>query len=324
VANIVTEIESMLQNGVAFFRFSSSATPPVHGRRIASAILARGLTIRYSMFVRAANATEDMFTAYRLMIRAGLRAVFMGGETGHDLVNRDIMNKGATRKNIIDTAATIRLAAEAEGLPCRVGLALIYPCPLPAGVSLEEVFKANVELIDETLPDTVVVNPPGPIPGTRWFNSASEFGFQFADGAENFAKRLMRYEYSIYKPAELWEDMGFTLQGMNALALLRETGKLRAYAASIGIPTDISDEYLMMTEAIGLRSKLDMMKFKRDTLTDIISGGTEYTSAFAAAINEVGRRLAASNVIADSSENRGEKVVNFSALGRRMAGAKTR
>lgn len=296
VADIVREIESMLHSGVAFFRFSSSATPPVHGRRIASAILAKEMNIRYSMFIRAANADEDLFTAYRIMIRAGLRAVFMGGETGHDAVNRDIMNKGATRKNIIDTIAAIRLAADAEGLPCRVGLSLIYPCPVPSGITLEEVYQANVALIDATLPDTVIVNPPGPFPGTKWFSEADRFGFGFTGSGEEFARKLMRYEYSNYKPAELWQSFGFTLQGMDGLALLKETGRLRAYVAGIGIPSDISDEYLMMTEAIGLRSRLDMMRFKRDTLIDIISGGTEYTRQIAAAVNEVGRCLAASSL----------------------------
>ncbi|WP_425058775.1 hypothetical protein SCACP_34310 [Sporomusa carbonis] len=294
VADIIAEIETMLRRGIAFFRFSSSETTVEHGRNIAEAILARGLNVRYSMFIRAAaRIGPDILEAYQLMIRAGLRAVFMGGETGHDGVNQIIMNKGVVKKDIVNTIATIRLASDAAGLPCRVGLSLIYPCPLPPGVELAEVFQANAALIDETLPDTVIVNPPGPFPETRWYNNAEKFGFHFSEGAEKFAQRLMGYEYSIYKPVELWKDMGFALGGMDAKALLKETGKLRAYAASIGIPTDISDEYLMMTEAIGLRSKLDLVRFKQKTLLDIISGSTDYTREIAAAINAASRRMAA-------------------------------
>lgn len=88
----------MPQRGVAFFRFSASETPVEHGRKIAEAILAHGLNIRYSMFVRATKVTEETLAAYRIMIQAGLRAVFMGGETGHDGVNRDIMNKGVEKR----------------------------------------------------------------------------------------------------------------------------------------------------------------------------------------------------------------------------------
>ncbi len=316
-AAIVDEIEVMLRRGIAFFRFSSSETTLAHGRRIAEAILARGLNVRFSMFVRAAKPTAQTFEAYRLMIRAGLRAVFMGGETGHDGVNKVVMNKGVGRKEIIDSIATIRLASDAAGAPCRVGLALIYPCPLPDDVTLDEVFRADMALIDETLPDSVVVNPPGPFPATRWFEEAERFGFEFADGPEGLARHMMRYEYSIYKPAELWPDIGFTLQGKNVPALLKETGRLRAYAAGIGIPTDISDEYLMMTEAIGLISRLDMMMFKRETLLDIISGGTGCTREIAAAINAASRRLAATNTKASRRRRtaKGDPVRGLAATG---------
>ena len=302
VEDIIEEIETMVRRGVSFFRFSSSETPLQHGRTIAEAIVQQGINIRFSMFARAIRPDKEALEAYRLMIRAGLRAVFMGGETGHDLVNRQIMNKGVEKKNIVDTIATIRLASDAAGLPCRIGLALIYPCPVPEGVSLEDVYKSNVALIDETLPDTVIVNPPGPMPGTRWFDEAEKFGFSFNAGADNFKHNIMRYEYSMFKPPELWQDIGFSLQGMDIKQLLKETGRLRAYAASIGIPTDISDEYLMMTEAIGLRSKLDMLGFKQQTLLDIVSGSTEYTRRIAAAINAASRELAEANIKAISLE----------------------
>jgi len=316
VEDIIAEMETMLRRGIAFFRFSSSETTPAHGRKIAEAILARGLDIRFSMFIRAARPNAEVMEAYRIMIRAGLRAVFMGGETGHDGVNREIMNKGVERRDIIETIATIRLAADAAAAPCRVGLSLIYPCPLPAGVTLEEVYQANLELIDATLPDTVIVNPPGPFPATRWFDDADKFGFSFAQGSEAFARKFMQYEYSIYKPAELWEDMGFSLHDMKATALIKETGRLRAYAASLGIPTDISDEYLMMTEAIGIRSKLDLMVFKQQSLLDIICGGSDYTRRISAAINAASRQLAASNAVT-VSRRRGRNKIN---VARRVIG----
>jgi len=295
VMDIIAEIKTMLGYGIAFFRFSSSETTLAQGRKVAAAILASGLSIRFSMFVRATRPTKATLETYRLLIRAGLRAVFMGGETGHDVVNREIMNKGVVRQDIIDTIATIRLAADAEQQSCRVGLSLIYPCPLPADVGLEEVYQANVTLIDETLPDTVIVNPPGPFPETRWFEEAERFGISFKDGPSAFVRKLMQYEYSIYKPAELWPDIGCLLQGKEAKYLLKETGRLRAYAAGIGIPTDISDEYLMMTDAIGLSSRRDLLEFKRNSLLDIISGSAGYTREIAAAINEASRRLAAAN-----------------------------
>ncbi len=296
VEDIITEIKTMLQQGISFFRFSSSETPMIHGRKIAEAILTHNLNIRFSMFVRAASVSEETLSTYRLLIQAGLRAVFMGGETGHDGVNREIMNKGVERKDIINTIATIRLASDAVRLPCRIGLSLIYPCPLPPGIAMDEVFQANTALIDESLPDTVIVNPPGPFPETNWYKEADKFGFRFSDGAATFTQRFMEYEYSIYKPVEFWDDLGSSLNNMESKSVLKETGKLRAYAASLGIPTDISDEYLMMTEAIGLQSKLDLVRFKQKTLLDIISGSTDYTREITASINAASRQLASTYI----------------------------
>ncbi|SDD86861.1 hypothetical protein [Sporomusa acidovorans] len=284
-AAIVAEMETMLKRGIAFFRFSSSATTIEHGRNIAEAILARGLTIRYSMSIRAGKPTQATLDAYRLMIQSGLRAVFMGGETGHD----------EDKRLIVGTVATIRLAADAAGLPCRIGLSLIYPCPLPAGTGADEVYKANVTLIDETLPDTVIVTPPGPLPATNWYNHSEKYGCTFAAGAAAFTQNFMGYKYSVYQPAERWNDTGFALGSMDGRAWLKETGKLRAYAAHLGIPTDIAAEYLMMTEAIGLTSKAELMLFKQRTLIDIISGSTDYTRSIAAAINKASREIAATN-----------------------------
>lgn len=279
---ITDEMAEMAGSGVNFFRFSSSETPPYQGKRIAESILARKLDVRYSMFARPVKITPDIYEAYRLLIRSGLRAVFMGGETGHDLINDRVMNKGVTRKEIVDTISTIRLAANAEGLPCKIGLSLIYPCPVVDGVTLEDVYQANIKLIHETVPDTVIVNPPVPFPDTRWYDNAVQFGFKIH---ETFAQSFMSYEYSVYKPAELWSDMGYSLQDMTCETILNETGKLRSYAARLGIATDISDEYLMMSDAIGLYTTDDLIKFKKESLLDIMSGTSTYTKMITTKIN---------------------------------------
>ncbi len=160
VAEIKDEITAMTSRGIAFFRFSSSETPLDHGRAIAGMILDNNLKINYSMFARPVKVAEHVYEGYRLMIRSGLRAVFLGGETGHDTINDKIMNKGVVRKDVIDTIQCIKLAAVAEGASCQVVLSMIYPCPVVEGVTLEEVFAENVNMIKEANPDAVIVNPP--------------------------------------------------------------------------------------------------------------------------------------------------------------------
>jgi hypothetical protein len=294
VDEIIAEMKAMTQYGIGFFRFSSSETPLYHGKEIAQAILNEGLTVNYSMFKRPEKVvSQATYEAYRIMIKSGLRAVFMGGETGHDLVNEVVMNKGVCRKDIVNTIHCIKLAAEKAGASCRIGLSLIYPSPIIAGITLQDVYQENMSLIQETLPDTVIVNPPIVFPATKWFDNAEQFGFTIG---QDFVHNLMRYEYSIYKPAELWDKLNYTLNGMSNLELLKETGKLRQAVADMGIPTDISDEYLMMTEAIGYKSKLDLLQFKRDSLLDIMTGTASYAREMAEKINGQSRCIASQNI----------------------------
>lgn len=289
VQEIVKEFEMMNRQGIGFFRFSSSETPVEHGKNIAQAILEKGLTVNYSMFVRAVKVTPEVYDAYCLLIQSGLRAVFMGGETGHDLINEKVMNKGIGKKEIVDTINCIRLAATAVGKSCRIGLSLIYPTPVIDGVTLQDVFEENMRLIQETLPDTVIVNPPAVFPQTNWMNNADAFGFSIAP---DFVYNLMQYEYSTYKPVELWGNLGFSLQGKTTPEIIKETGRLRTAIAAMGIPTDISDECLMMTEAIGYTTKADLLQFKNDSLQDIMSGSNRYMREVIEKINTQGRRMA--------------------------------
>jgi radical SAM superfamily enzyme YgiQ (UPF0313 family) len=285
---IITEIKEMVRKGIVFFRFSSPDTPLPHGRRIAEAILDSGLWVRYSMFTRSTEVTEERFDAYRTMISSGLRVVFTGGETGHDLVNERVMNKGTTRQEIIDTIGAIRKAARSVGERCMVGLSLIYPCPLPEGVTLDQVFGADLSLIKETKPDTVIINPPVAFPETAWFEEPRRFGFIFG---RDFASALMKYEYASCKPPELWPKIDISLQGLGMEAILSETGRLRREVAALGIPTEIADEDLMVADAVGIVTRKDLLEFKRESLVDIISGSVAYSRKI---INKINRRGSAS------------------------------
>ncbi|SDD46864.1 hypothetical protein SPACI_025940 [Sporomusa acidovorans DSM 3132] len=293
VQEIVKEFELMSRQGIGFFRFSSSETPVEHGRNIAQAILEKGLTVNYSMFVRGVKVTPEVYDAYCLLIQSGLRAVFMGGETGHDLINEKVMNKGIHQKELVDTINCIRLAATAVGKSCRIGLSLIYPTPVVDGVTLQDVFEENIRLIQATVPDTVIVNPPAVFPETNWMNNAVAFGFSIAP---DFVYNLMQYEYSTYKPVELWGNLGFALQGKTTPELIKETGRLRSAITAMGIPTDISDECLMMTEATGYTTKADLLQFKNESLQDIMSGSNRYMREVIEKINAQGRRMANSKL----------------------------
>ncbi|MCQ9207689.1 MAG: radical SAM protein, partial [Omnitrophica bacterium] len=162
VEDIVSEMEYMIKQGIGLFRFAGSETPPAFGIRIAKAILEKGLRVKYSTGCRPVNRigeSEEKYNVvvkdYETMLRAGLRAIFMGGETGNDTINDRIMNKGVNKDDIIKTAKAFREAQKGTGIQAYLSLALIYPAPLVGGISLEDVFRDDMELIEKVAPDSV-------------------------------------------------------------------------------------------------------------------------------------------------------------------------
>ncbi len=274
VDRIVDEIRTMRGQGIGLFRFAGSDTPPDFGAAIAQGILNEGLRIEYAMGSRARpNARDpevfqDLADKYALMIRSGLRAVFMGGETGHDRINEQVMNKGLNRSDLIWTIRALREAEKREGRHVDISLALIYPTPLIEGVTDDEVMAANLELLRAAQPDAVMVTPPGPFKNSDWFRNRTDYGFEFEDAVIGQA---MEYEYVLYKPPELWPDLNYALGGRGFKALLRLCGRMRAAVEDLGIPTDLSDEHFLMLRACGYEGADGAKVFKNETLADIVS-----------------------------------------------------
>ncbi len=282
---VVDEIEKMKQQNIGLFRFSGSDTYPQFGAGIAREILRRDLTVRFTIGARAVRNAKDakifkqISRQYEILIKSGLRAVFMGGETGNDWINEHVMNKGVNAADIRWTIRAMREAQERAGEKLYIGLALIYPVPTCNKIPLETVFRDNLELVKNTRPDSVMVSPPSPFKQNIWYKQRDRFGFRLKD---NFISELIGYEYVLYKPAELWEDVGIELDGKNFKTIMKECGRMRRAVKDLGIETDISDEHFLIMLAAGYTGRSG--EFKRQSLLDIISG--DYTWS-----EKIGKRL---------------------------------
>jgi len=291
--NVVDEIQSMTEQGIGLFRFSGSDTFPAFGVKIAGEILRRGLNIRYTIGARAiknareAEIFQRLISQYKLMIQSGLLSVFMGGETGNDWVNEQVMNKGITADDIRWTIRAMREAEKQAGKKIYISLAFIYPTPTLGHVMLEKIFKDNLDLVRETKPDSVMVTPPGPFKQSTWYKERRKFGFALND---TFVQDLMRYEYVLYKPADLWPDIGITLENMNFKAIMKECGRLRKAIEQEGIETDVSDEHFLIQVASGYSGQAD--KFKRQSMLDIISGDYRWSEKIEDQLNQFSEQLA--------------------------------
>ena len=295
VGELVREMKAMVNQGIGMFRFAGSDTPPVFGARIGQAILDAGLKVIYGMGSRAVpNCSEPRIYQrtvehYETMLRSGLRSVFMGGETGHNRVNKEVMNKGITYEDLVATSLAIREAERRASQKLDLVLALIYPVPLVEGITQDDVFQKNLELIAELKPDSVIATPPGPFKHSRWYTEKERFGFEID---ESIIPSFMEYEYVLYKPPNMWPKLDIGLQGKSLVQLLDECLHFRNTVEKMNIPTDLSDEHFLMLRSAGFNGLNGAQRFKEETLLDIVSCDYRQLMGISEKINAATRRLA--------------------------------
>ncbi|MBU4070214.1 MAG: cobalamin-dependent protein [Nanoarchaeota archaeon] len=298
VSELVKEIKIMLKKGIGLFRFAGSDTPPQVGAIIADAILKNKLKLEYSIGSRAIRNSKNskvykkLVFCYKKMINSGLKSVFIGGETGNDLINEKIMNKGVNSEDIVYTVKAMREAEKLTGKKIDIILALIYPVPLIKGVSLDDVRKDNIKLIKTTAPNSVMITPPGPFKNTKWFFEKEKFGFKFG---KNIIKNMMSYEYVLYKPPTLWPDLEFSLNNKKFIILLEECNELRNQIKEISVPTDVSDEHFLMLRAAGFLGEKGVKEFKKESIKDIVSSNYGWTNKICEKVDKYSNKLAKSN-----------------------------
>lgn len=294
---IADEIEAMLKIGIGVFRFAGSDTPPGFGEKIARKIKERNLKVAFGMgsrpIIGAKNRYEGLVSSYTALIESGLRAVFMGGETGNDLINQEVMNKGVFFEDIVYTVKALREAEIKAGAKVFLSLALIFPAPLLGKATLEQVREDNLRLLKETMPDSVMITPPGPFLHTKWYEERDKFGFKVDEG---IIKQAMEYEYVLYKPPHLWPKLGVSLEGKPFKKLLEECNEFRSLVEkTLEIPTDLSDEHFLMFYSAGIRSKEEVLKAKRETMLDIVSCDYRVTRDISARVNEFSQKISIEN-----------------------------
>lgn len=300
IPEIIKEIKYLLSKNVSLFRFAGSETPPYYGAKIAKQILKNKLKIRYSTGCRAVKDISknkkiynEAIKNFEIMIKSGLRAIFMGGETGNNQINKEIMNKGVIKNDIIYTIKAFKQAQKNIKIQAYISIAFIYPCPTSNEITLNQIFKDNLNLIKESKPDSVIITPAGPFKNTEWYNQKEKFQFKLG---KNFIDSMMQYEYVIYKPPKLWPNLGnIKLGNMNFIEYLEECKKMREAVESLGIPTDLTDEFFLMIDALEYKGKSGLKRFKNETSIDLVSSYYPNIERMTIETNKYSKKLAREN-----------------------------
>ncbi|MBF0519327.1 MAG: cobalamin-dependent protein [Nitrospirae bacterium] len=295
VEKTVKEMAYMLKQGIGLFRFCASDTPVAIAGKLAKQILEHDMKVEFAFFSRAiknAQSNQDFIkNMYKDIIQAGLRCVFIGAECGNNEVNIRIFNKNVTDLDIIYTIKSIRLASVECNLPCSIILATIYP---PPGLNREElkgIEEDNLRLVEQCEPDSVLITPPGTFPNTQWYDKKEDFGIQLS---EDYIKRLMSYEYVLYKPRKMWPKIDIKINNMTWSEIMEYTDNIGKRIAKEGYLVNMPDEEIMMANVMGYFGQ-KLKGFKREVLLDILSGDDTFSKIVYDSVNQYSKRLAYSN-----------------------------
>ncbi|MDP2929317.1 MAG: B12-binding domain-containing radical SAM protein [Candidatus Omnitrophota bacterium] len=289
---VVDEIELMLKRGISFFTFTASDTPVPQAKSISEEILRRGLRIEFTMLTRAwksAGAKKDyLIEAYRTIIRAGLRIVFMGAESGNDEVLKEVMNKDLASQDIVDTVKCIRKASELENVHVYIITSYIFPCPLTEnlvkkGITMEQVYEDNIALAKRTMPDSFQVIPAIVYAGTKWYCEPEKYNISL--DKEIFAKIGLRAEISVHILVDKSFKSPYSFLGKSIAEWFPLHIKQARAINALGIPSDLMDEHLLMARCAGYSDLKKLEEMSMEIFLDIISCDYEISNRLLEQIN---------------------------------------
>ena len=102
----------------------------------------------------------------------------------------------------------------------------------------------------------------------------------------------MRYEYVLYKPPSLWPDLGnIKMQGLSFRKAVEECTRLRSAIEKRGIPTDLTNELLLIADLAGYSGKEGLERFKKETSIDLVSSDYRNISKITKEVNKFNERF---------------------------------
>lgn len=305
VALTIQEIKNTIrETGIGLFRFAGSVTPVSLSKRIADALLADGLQIEYSMFIRAETRAKErageLVTAYEKIIRSGLRAVFLGVEAANDDVLSISMQKGNSLEDFYFTIQAIKEASHNVRTHLDVGISMIYPCPLPqeSGITHAQLLEDNLRFLrklqsEHCKPDSVLITPAAPLPGTAWQTEPERFGFRLP---EDYFQTVLRYEYELTKDPSTWPELDISLQGIPFPDMLKMSGHMEKKVREMGYSVNVSDEHCLAARSAGFTGQRGLEEFKTRSDLALLTTDYRFLKDVYQKINAYSRKLAEKNI----------------------------
>ncbi len=300
----INEIKHMIKHQqTALFRFAGSTTPMTLASRLAQRIIFERLNIEYSMFVRpekgAKDKSDSLIPHYETIINSGLKAVFMGVESANNTILNQTMNKGLTIYDVYHTVKAIKAASNNTGKHIDVGLSFIYPCPTSStDITMDQVLKDNLEFLntlkaDNIQPDSIMINPAVPLPGTKWWNPNENFNYTFG---KDFVQQGLRYEFMLTQDPTTWPKLELTLNKVDFKGIANLTTLMESEVKKLGYTVNVTDEQCLVARSAGFYGMQGLVDFKQQSTLSLLTANYNFLNTVQCKVNHQSSKLASTNV----------------------------
>ena len=225
--------------GTNAFRLAGSNTPAKLKNELAQEIINRGLKVRYAAFGHTRDADRE---DYELLYRSGCVSLSFGVESGsQEILDRDINKR-------IKVDQIIRALKRAKSANLLTVASIIAPCPHDTPETLEQ----TLDVLIETKPDAVVIQPALVLPGTSWHTDSDKFGFELD---ENYINILMLYRTRLLLPLALWDPFPYKIAGKTFYEAVAIAQELAIELEKRNIIAGISDFLLLIASCLNISRK---------------------------------------------------------------------
>jgi len=170
---------------------------------------------------------------------------------------------------------------------------MIFPTTTKGMVAKGKVLKDNIDFVKQLNPTSVVISPLGAFYGAEVFQNKKAYGITVG---KDFDTVMPHFEFSTYLPKQFWKLLEYKIENMNFEQILKEVKKFTMSVNELGIPTDITDEQVILARGSGFMGYEGLMDFYTKTVHDIVSCSNENLKKIYKYFNKASQKIAMENL----------------------------
>lgn len=233
----------------------------------------------YTAFLHAGDIG---YTDIRKAQQLGCYSVFIGLESANPRLLKEAYGKKATLEQMEEAITSAKQAG------IYTVVSVIYPGPYENSKTR----KDTLSFLIDTKPDSVLVIPPSPLPGTKWFQDYQQYGFVF--DTNDYMAKLMEFERPRFLPNSQIDFLCFSLNGKDFRSRIREAEEFAAELVKNGLTIGVSDEAALLALLAGYRGWETV--FNHKVAMALQTGQIEILGNIVQKINETVSRITANGL----------------------------